>query len=103
VLDLYIYPYFFTLSPFKMKKCPRCKLPLLEKKANECHYCGLVFEKALSKRPRILPIILVSTAAILLIAYLVAPGKLAYWVHRLPGNIKGLMRVTDNQGAMPND
>ena len=89
-----------------MKKCPRCNLPLDEKEADECQSCGfvfedLVFEKAPKKRPRILTMLLVSTAAILLVAYFVTPERLAYWVHRMPDKVKDLMHVVDDQRDMP--
>lgn len=86
-----------------MKKCPRCNLPLAEKEADECQYCGFVFEdlvfekKAPKKRPRILTMLLVSTAAILLVAYFVAPKKLAYWVRRMPDIVKNLSHVYDQK------
>jgi tetratricopeptide (TPR) repeat protein len=63
-----------------MKKCPKCNLPLDEKNTDECQACGFVFkdsvfEKAPKKRLRILTILLVSTAAILLVVYFVVPGE----------------------------
>jgi hypothetical protein len=96
---------FSTINQEKnqMKKCPRCNLPLAEKEADECQYCGFVFEdlvfekKAPKKRPRILTMLLVSTAAILLVAYFVAPKKLAYWVRRMPDIVKNLSHVYDQK------
>ena len=79
-----------------MNKCPRCKLPLSESLANECQHCGFVFEKTRSKKPRILPLIIVSAAAILLIAYLVAPEKLANIVYKF-GSVKDRTQITEYQ------
>jgi tetratricopeptide (TPR) repeat protein len=79
-----------------MKKCPRCKLPLSKNQENECQHCGFVFEKTRPRISRILTLILVPATAILLIAYLVAPQKLANRFHN-QHRIKDRFQVLDNQ------